>query len=338
MTRLPVEDGFSMPAEWERHRRCWMVWPCQPETFPDLEAARDDYAGVAQAIARFEPVAMIATPDDTEAARRRCGNGIDLVTIYTEDSWVRDTGPTFLVDERGKLAGVDWPFNGYGELYPDYQEDAALAARMLAHQKLRRFEAPIRLEGGAIHTDGHGTLLTTESVVLNPNRNPGLTREEADEIFRTFLGVSKVIWLEAAMEFDDTGGHIDNLACFVGPGVVAALGEVDPEDSQYAALQENLKRLRAAKDATGRPVEILEIQQPPRQDFDGHRLALSYINHYVANGGVVYPTFGVPADEAARESLQKAYPDREIAAAPTREITRGGGSVHCITQQEPLPK
>ncbi len=337
MTRLPAEDGFSMPAEWEPHRRCWMVWPCQPDTFSDLEAARGDYVGVAQAIARFEPTAMVATPDDTDDARRRCGDGIDVVTLYTEDSWVRDTGPTFLVDGRGNLAGIDWPFNGYGELYAEYQEDAALAARMLAHEKLRRFEGPIHLEGGAIHTDGQGTLLTTESVVLNPNRNPGLTRKEADEIFRAFLGISKVIWLEAALEFDDTGSHIDNLACFVRPGVVAALSEVDPEDSQYEGLRNNLQHLRAATDASGRPLEILEIQQPPRQDFDGHRLALSYINHYIANGGVVYPAYGVPADEEAREALQKAYPDREIVAAPSQEVIKGGGSVHCITQQEPLP-
>ncbi len=333
----PADEGFFMPPEWTAHRRCWMAWPCQPETFSDLEAVRSAYVDVACAIARFEPVSMVANPSDAEDARRRCGEGIEVVPLVTEDSWTRDTGPTYLVDGRGNLAGLDWPFNGYGELYDDYEEDAALARRMLESAGVRRFEAPITLEGGAIHTDGKGTLLTTESVVLNPNRNPGLTRAEAEKVFRACLGVKKVIWLDTALEDDETDGHVDNLACFVRPGVVAALSEADSADSHYAALRENRMRLARAEDAEGRPLEILEIRQPRRRELDGKRLGLSYINHYIANGAVVFPGYDDPADEEARTALKEAYPDREIVQVPGLEIVKGGGSIHCITQQEPLP-
>ncbi len=333
----PADEGFFMPSEWTAHRRCWMAWPCQPETFSDLEAVRSAYADVACAIARFEPVSMVANPSDAEDARRRCGEGIEVVPLVTEDSWTRDTGPTYLVDGHGNLAGLDWPFNGYGERYDDYEEDAALARRILESAGVRRFEAPITLEGGAIHTDGKGTLLTTESVVLNPNRNPGLTRAEAEKVFRACLGVKKVIWLDTALEDDATDGHVDNLACFVRPGVVAALIEVDPADSHYAALRENRKRLARAEDSQGRPLEILEIRQPRRRELDGERLGLSYINHYIANGAVLFPGYDDPADEGARNALKEAYPNREIVQVPGLEIAKGGGSIHCITQQEPLP-
>jgi agmatine deiminase len=333
----PRAAGFRMPAEWEPHRHCWMAWPREPETFLDLEKARLDYTAVARAIARFEPLTMLATAEDTVEARRRCGDGIEVLTLPFEDSWTRDTGPTYVVDGSGNLAGVDWPFNCYGELVDEYEEDARMAERMLEHGGVRRFEAPITLEGGAIHCDGQGTLLTTESVVLNPNRNPGLTKDEADRVFRDFLGVEKVIWLDKALEFDDTGGHVDNLACFVRPGVVMALSEDDPADSNHAALQENLEKLRSATDAAGRALQVLEIPQPPRQEWRGRRVPFSYVNHYIANGGVVFPAYGGPADEAAQKVLQKAYPDREVVGAPALEVCRGGGSVHCITQQEPLP-
>lgn len=333
----PSELGFRMPAEWARHVCCWMAWPCDPITFPDLEAARGAYAAVARTIARFEPLSMVANPEHAADAAQRCGEAVTVVPVPIDDSWTRDTGPTWLVDGRGGLAGVDWPYNCYGELADAYQNDAALAARMLERSGARRFEAPIILEGGAIHTDGEGTLLTTDSVVLNPNRNPGLTRSEAEEVFRSFLGVHRVIWLENAIEVDSTDGHVDNLACFVRPGVVAVLAEQDPEDTHYAALAENQRRLRAATDACGRSLEVVEFHQPRRREFRGNRIGMSYINHYIANGGVVFPVFDDPADQAALALAKRAYPDREIAPVPGLEIVKSEGCVHCITQQQPLP-
>lgn len=332
----PVDDGYRMPAEWERHRRCWMIWPRHPVTFPELEPARKAYAAVARAIARFEPLTMLVSPEDVEGAQTHCGEGIDVVALEIEDSWARDTGPSYLVDGRGGLGGVDWPFNNYGDIDDDYENDRLIARRLLERSGARRFEAPIILEGGAIHTDGSGTLLTTENVVLNQNRNPGLTKAEADEVFRAHLGVDTVIWLDKALEVDPTDGHVDNLACFVRPGVVAALVSDDPSDSQYKALQENLRRLRLAQDASGRTLEIIEIRQPGRREYRGERVASSYINFYIANGGIVLPVFDDPVDQPAVEALERAFPDRVVAPVPGFDIARSGGCIHCITQQEPV--
>jgi agmatine deiminase len=331
----PIDNGYRMPPEWAAHERCWMAWPCHEETFPDLTVARSAYAAVADAIARFEPLTMVANPGDVKGAQALCGAGVEVLAIEIEDSWMRDTGPTFLTDGSGARAAVDWPFNNYGEIDPDYENDKQLARRILEHSGVPRFEAPIILEGGAIHTDGEGTLLTTENVVLNPNRNPGLSKKEADEIFRTHLGVEKVIWLDKALEVDSTDGHVDNLACFVRPGVVAALVARDPADSQYAALQENLMRLKKARDAAGRSLEIIEICQPARREFRDERIPASYINFYIANGGIVLPVFGDPADRPAIDALARAFPEREVVPVPGIDIVRSGGCIHCITQQEP---
>jgi len=333
----PIDDGYRMPPEWALHTRCWMAWPCAEVTFPDLALARDAYARVARAIARFEPVTMIANPEDIAGARTLCGDAVELVALAIDDSWVRDTGPTYLIDGREGLGAVDWPFNNYGELDPYYDNDKLIARSILERSGGRRFEAPIILEGGAIHTDGQGTLLTTENVVLNPNRNPGLTKADADEVFRVHLGAEKVIWLDKALDVDSTDGHVDNLACFVRPGVVAALVAEDPADSQYAPLQENLERLKRAKDAAGRSLEIIEIAQPSRREFRGERIPASYINFYIANGGIVLPIFDDPADRPAIETLERAFPDRVIAPVPGIHIVRSGGCIHCITQQEPRP-
>jgi agmatine deiminase len=337
-TSTPAESGFRMPAEWAPHRGCWMAWPCCAETYPDLEPAREAFACVARAIARFEPLTMVADPEDAGVARRRCGEGVRVVAIPIDDSWMRDTGPTFLSDGRGNLAGVDWKFNCWGGLKDDYADDAMLARRVLELSGARRFESPIFLEGGAIHTDGVGTLLTTENVVLNANRNPGLSKADADEIFREFLGVERVIWLDKALEVDATDGHVDNLACFVRPGVVAALSEPDPADPHHAPLRENRRRLEQATDAQGRRLTILDVREPARREHDGERLAMSYINHYIANGGVVLPVFDDPADGPAKEVLARAFPDREVVTVPGLDIVKNGeGCVHCITQQEPAP-
>lgn len=332
----PSAHDFRMPPDWAPHKRCWMAWPCEEETFTDLPAARDAYAAVAQAIARFEMLTLVANPSDVADARSLCGKSVRVEPLRIDDAWARDTGPTYLLDDAGQLGGVDWPFNGYGKFEP-YAADAAMAAWMLEYSNARRFEAPIILEGGAVHTDGRGTLLATQSVVLNPNRNPGLTATEAEEVFRNYLGVREIIWLEQALEVDTTDGHVDNLACFVRPGVVAVLAEPDPADSHFDALRENRRRLELAKDADGKSFEIVELRQPARREFAGERLPLSYVNHYLANGAVVLPVFDDPADEPAARALARAHPDREIVPIPALEIVKGGGGIHCITQQEPLP-
>jgi len=314
-----------------------MAWPCSPVTFPDLALARRAYAEVARAIARFEPVVMVANPEDVADAARHCGDAAEIVPLAIDDSWTRDTGPTWLLDARGGLGAVDWRFNNYGEIDPVYANDRLLAHRILERSGGRRFEAPITLEGGAIHTDGRGTLLTTESVVLDPRRNPGVTKADAEEIFRAFLGVTEVIWLDRALEVDPTGGHVDNLACFVQPGVVVALVAEDPADPHHAPLRDNVDRLARARDAAGRPLEVVEIRQPARREFAGERVPASYVNFYIGNGCVVVPTFDDPADRDAVDTLRKVFPERSVVPVPGFDIARSGGCIHCITQQEPRP-
>jgi len=333
----PTDDGFFMPAEWALHKRCWMAWPCRAELWGEgLDAARTAYAEVAGAIAEFEPVTMVANGEEIAEVSLRCGSGVACLPLAHDDSWMRDNGPTFLVDGKGGLAGVDWRFNAWGGEYDTYADDAAAAGAILKHLDVPAYAAPLVLEGGSIHVDGEGTLLTTEQCLLNPNRNPELSREQIEQHLRAHLGVRQVIWLGQGFEDDETDGHVDNLACFVRPGVVLALSTDDPDDGNYAALQDNLARLRAAKDAAGRRLEIIEVPQPtPRTGEDGRRLALSYVNFYIANGGVVMPSFEDAKDEAAYAIVARCFPDRDVRRVPLLDIVCGGGGIHCITQQQP---
>ena len=268
----PAQAGFSMPPEWAPHSCCWMAWPCRENSFYDFEAGRDDFATVARSIARYEPVRMIANPRDVEDARRCCcrcpdgaPTGVEIVSMPTDDSWVRDSAPTFLLGRGGALGALEWRFTGWGSFRRDYAETAKMAGRVTALTGARRFTAPIALEGGAVHTDGQGTLLTTENVVLDEGRNPGLTKADAEDVLKEYLGVEKVIWLASALERDPTGGHVDGLACFVAPGVVVALSCEDPADPQYEPLRENLARLEAAQTASGRSLQVVTIDHPRRR-------------------------------------------------------------------------
>ncbi|HZH28102.1 MAG TPA: agmatine deiminase family protein [Azospirillaceae bacterium] len=336
----PAADGFVMPAEWAPHARCWMAWPVREETWGTaeaFEAAKRAYAEVAQAICAFEPVTMICRQADVPEASLACGKGVDVLPMPLDDSWTRDTGPSFLVHPDGRVAGVDWQFNAWGGNYPDCREDQLLARRLLEHVNLPRYEAPLVMEGGAFHVDGEGTLITTEQCLLNPNRNPGLTRSEIEEYLKAYLGIRTVVWLGEGYQDDETDGHVDELCLFARPGVVLALTTDDPADANFKAFQDNLDRLKKARDAHGRSFEVIELKQPAREDWRGRRLTLSYANMYIANGGVVMPAFGDPADRAAYQAVRKAFPDREVVQIPVLDIVRGGGGIHCITQQQPIP-
>lgn len=338
-TRFPSDDGFAMPPEWAPHAGTYMAWPVAGAVFGErLEEARDAYAAVARAIADYEPLTLMANPEDAADAASRCGVSVTVATQPLDDSWARDIGATFLTDGRGRLGGIDWRFNAWGEGYPHWQKDAEIAAAMIERERASRYPMPIFMEGGGLHTDGAGTVLTTESVILNPNRNPGLSKVEAEEILTRALDAKQVIWLDGeALEYDDTDGHIDNLACFVREGVIATLVAADPSDPQHARLKENADRLRAARDADGKPFEVVEIAHPEKRVEGDHRLALSYINFYIANGAVIMPVFDDPADAAAVETIGKLFPDRALVTLPGIEVVRGGGCFHCITQQVPRP-
>lgn len=332
MQHTPQDDGLHMPAEWAPHAGCWMAWPKRAALWGDgFDAACNAYAAVAHAIAAFEPVWMIS--DDARAAAAYCGADIEIVEMPQDDSWTRDTGPSFVVDLVGKVAGVDWRFNGWGGVYPDHEKDDAMAGAVLARLGMRRYRAPFVLEGGAVHVDGEGCVLATEQCLLS--RNPGMTRAQIEEGLRAYLGASEIIWLGEGLTEDETAGHIDNVACFARPGAVVVLEESDAGDANFAVLKENIRRLGEARDARGRPLEIVALPQPARRAGPGGRLSLSYVNYYLAEGAVIMPGFDDPADEAARDILSATFPGREVVQLDALAIVQGGGGIHCITQQQP---
>ena len=329
MSDFPAAAGFAMPAEWTPHAACWMGWPCRGEVFGDCREARAAFAEVARAISKFEPVRMIARPEDAAAARKMLNGAADILEFPLDDSWMRDIGPTFVCNNAGEVAGVDWRFNAWGEKYAPVNSDNAIAGRILRHLGMRTFAAPFVMEGGAIHSDGEGTLITTEQCLLHPNRNPSMSRNEIETALKNFTGAQKVIWLCGDPRDDETDGHVDEVACFAAPGIALAM-----EENGDPTLTENIRRLRATTDARGRKMRVITLPRPQVRE-NGRDLLASYINFYIANGGVIMPSFGVSEDAAAKETIAAAFPGRKIAQVPAQIIARGGGGIHCITQQQP---
>ncbi len=330
----------TMPAEWEKHQRTFIEWPVKdsliwPENYREV---CEGYGQVARAISKFEPITMIVNSDTAEDAKSLCGTSVDFLVIPHNDAWVRDNGPTFVWNEKKEVSGINWIFNAWGEKYQPYDLDNAVAQKVLEHFNVPCHNVPIVLEGGSIHVDGEGTLLTTEQCLLNPNRNPDLSREQLEEVLKKFLNVSKIIWLKKGLFGDETDGHVDNIACFAKPGVILFQACYDKEDPNYEITQENLDILHRAADASGRQLEIIEIPQPPVRFYNGERLTLSYLNFYFVNGGIILPTFGGDAaetDKTAEDILQKVFSDRKVVPVDGMPLIKEGGNVHCITQQMP---
>ncbi len=322
-----------MPPEWGPHQATLMEWPTRTRAgfWGDLfDRAKRDYAEVARAVAAFEPVIMVVDPPQAGEARDHCGEGVEILPIPIDDSWMRDNGPIFVTDAAGRVALVDFRFNAWGEKFHPYDKDAAVPERLAAHLGIRRYEAPLVLEGGSFFVDGEGTLITTEQCLLNPNRNPTMTREEIEDGLREYLGVDTIVWLGRGGAGDrDTDGHIDGIAQYVRPGTVVLLAPRDPSDPDHESGRDNLERLRAARDAAGRELEVIGFSvEPPG--------SVPYLNFYLPNGGVVIPTAGEPQDEEALERIAKVFPDREVVGVPGRTLHEGGGGPHCITQQRPV--
>jgi agmatine deiminase len=336
----PVRDGYAMPAEWAPHARTWMCWPCRTEIWggPDgLMRARLAYARVARAISTFEPVTMAVRPQDAAEARLACAGKVSILETPLDDSWARDIGPTFLTGPDGKRAGAIWHFNAWGNKYHPYANDEALAERVVAEANVRSYHAPLICEGGAVHVDGEGTLLTTEQCLLNANRNPNLDRQQVEERLALFTGARRVIWLGEGFSDEETDGHVDNIACFAAPGRVIVGVPDSRRHPDYEPVVEAIHRLRSARDANDRSFEVIEIVQPKKMRFDsrGRPLQASYVNFYLANGAVVMPSFDDPHDEKARDALAVCFPGRDILQIDALDIVEGGGGIHCITQQEP---
>jgi len=336
----PVRDGFTWPAEWSEHARTWMCWPCRTEAWggPDgLLRAKQAFARVARAITTFEPVTMAVRPHDAAEARLACAGKVEIFEVPLDDSWARDMGPTFLRGSDGAIAAVQWRFNAWGNKYQPYAEDAQLATRIAKATGARIYDAPLFNEGGAIHSDGRGTLLTMEQTLLNPNRNANLTQQEVEEILALYTGARRVIWLGEGFSDEETDGHVDNIACFVAPGRVLVGAQPTKSHPDYEPAREVIRRLKKARDANGDTIDVIEIEQPrkERMDWNGRLMQASYINFYLPNGGVVMPSFGDPNDERARALLATCFPDRDILQIDALDIVEGGGGIHCITQQEP---
>ena len=336
----PVRDGYTMPAEWGSHKRTWMCWPCRMDVWGGPEGllrAKQAYARVARAISSFEPVIMAVQPPDGPEARLATAGKVEIFDAPLDDSWARDIGPTFLRRQDGARAGVAWQFNAWGNKYHPYTDDMGFAARVLASVGFTAYDAPLVCEGGAIHVDGEGTLITTEQCLLNPNRNPNLTRQQVEERLVLFTGARRIIWLGDGFSDDETDGHVDNIACFVSPGRVIVGVPASRSHPDYEPVAEVIRRLGEARDAEDRRIEIVEIAQPSteRVDWRGRPLAASYVNFYLPNGGVVMPSFDDANDEPARSVIADCFPGRDILQIDALDIVEGGGGIHCITQQEP---
>ncbi|RTE08459.1 agmatine deiminase family protein [Paenibacillus whitsoniae] len=345
MTTNPKTLGYHMPAEWTAHERTFISWPVQASmVYPEDHAAvSQGYAELVKAIAEFEPVTVIVNPVDAAAVKTLVGEAGDVsyLEIPHNDAWFRDNGPTFLLNEAGEIAAVNWKFNAWGGKYAPWDLDDNVAPQITETYGVRRFDAPLVMEGGSIHVDGEGTLLTTEECLLNTNRNPELSREQIEAHVREFVNVDKIIWLNKGLDGDETDGHVDNIACFAAPGKIILQVCHDPSDANHAITQENLEILRAATDAKGRSFEIIQIEQPPIAFFEEQRLTLSYLNFYFVNGGIILPVFGGAAAETDRKAidvLQAAFPDRRIRTIDGMAIIKEGGNVHCTTQQMPASK
>ena len=354
----PAEDGFRMPAEFERHEGCILIWPHRRDSWQNgAYAARRAFQKLITAISRWEKVLVCARREDYDSAREMLPPCVRVVEMSSDDSWARDVAPTFVTNGQ-EIRGIDWGFNAWGGLvdglYFPWDRDNKMARKLC--DLLERDTYDCRhfiLEGGSIHTDGQGTLLTTEECLLSPGRNPGMSREEIEEMLRRTLGVQKIIWLKRGIFHDETNGHVDNICAFTAPGEVVLAWTDDRNDPQYAISQECLSILNASCDAAGRPLTVHKLPLPSPitvtseqcEGLDsmdgeptrtpGERLAASYVNFYIANGGVLCPQFGDPNDRTALSVLAECFPGREIVPIDSRDILLGGGNIHCITQQIP---
>ncbi len=360
-----------MPAEWEPHQGCIMIWPKRPGSWPyGARAAKQVFAEIAAEISCSEQVYMLVDPglmeeargyvqDTIESKRKQHDICIEFLPIETDDAWARDVGPTFVKNTSGEVYGIDWRFNAWGGkydgLYANWKKDDAAAGAFCEEMGIPCYDAhDFVLEGGSIHTDGEGTLLVTEACLLSPGRNPQLTKEEIEQKLKEYLGVEKVIWLPHGIWQDETNEHVDNVCAFVRPGEVVLAWTDDASDPQYAYSRACLQVLKQETDAKGRKITVhrLPIPQKPvcitaedlpgyeyeegeAERVEGERLAASYVNFYIANGSVLVPQFGDENDAYAASLLAQLFPERRIVPIQARDIILGGGNIHCITQQIP---
>lgn len=355
----PQTDGFRMPAEFEMQKRIWMCWPQRPDVWRDNAIpAQEAFAEVAKAISLFEPVAVIANELCYESARRILPEAVTVVKAAYDDAWVRDTGPTFLVNDSSEKRACDWEFNAWGGKYDgllsSWDNDDRLAGWICDHIGADRYRTDgFVLEGGSFHVDGDGTAITTEMCLLSKGRNPHMTKREIEERLMQYLNLEKVIWLTDGIDPDETNGHVDDVACFSKPGEVICINEESVQSPFYEASRAAIKILEGSVDAKNRKINVRRLCCPQKavrlpDDYKiksdtgtkgrapGDLCYASYANFLLVNGGVIVPQFGDENDQRAIYELSEIFPDRKVVGVDTREIVYGGGNIHCITLQEPL--
>jgi agmatine deiminase len=344
MHKTPASFGFRMPAEWEPHAATWLAWPYNMQTWEGhLEGAEDVFTMFIRALLPHENIHLLVPNEEVKRRAQMAlktlpdKSSLHLHMIEAGDIWFRDFGPLFIVQEREKhheVAWTKWIYNAYGKKYDDLLIGNDVTDHMPL-EELKRFDAGIVLEGGSIDVNGTGSLLTTESCLLSPDRNPDISREDIERTLQDFLGVTNILWLSRGIAGDDTTGHIDDVTRFVAQSRVVTMVEEDPQDENYTPLRENLERLHSMKDEEGGALEVIELPMPKKFYVDNRRMAASYANFYIANGVVLVPVYDQPSDAIALDVLRQVFPDREVRGLDCRELIFGYGALHCMTMQQP---
>ncbi len=354
----PKQDGFRMPGEFEEQEKIWMVWPERTDTYRDgAKPVQDTFVNLATTIAEFEPVTMLVSNAQYENARARLPEYIRVVEMSNDDCWVRDTGPTFVVNDKGEIRACDWTFNAWGGLvdglYFPWDKDDKVAQKICELEGVARYRTEgFVLEGGSIHADGEGTLLTTEMCLLSKGRNPDMSKEQIEDKLKEYLNLEKIIWIKDGIDPEETNGHVDMVACFVRPGEVACIWTDDPKHPFYKVCQSAYNTLSEATDAKGRKLKVWKLTMTKNPVYlqgaetidlsattvarkNGSICDASYMNFLIVNGGVIVPQYGDENDALALEQIQEMFPDRKVVGVQTTEIIYGGGNIHCVTQHQP---
>lgn len=354
----PKADGFRMPGEFEPQQQIFMIWPERPDNWRDGgKPAQKAFVDVAKAISEFAEMTMLVSASQYQVARKMLPPQIRVIEMSSNDSWVRDCGPTFVINDKGGIRGVDWKFNAWGGLfdglYFPWDQDDLIARKICDMERIDTYRTEdFVLEGGSIHVDGEGTVMTTEMCLLSPGRNPHMSREQIENMLKDHLNIEKVIWVKDGIDPEETNGHIDDVACFVRPGEVACIWTDNKEDPFYETYMEAYETLKEATDAKGRKLKVHKLTMPEvpvtiKGDFaidevegtipreDGDICIASYMNFLIVNDGVIVPQYGDRLDGLALEQIRDMFPDKKVVGVNTREIVYGGGNIHCITQQQP---
>lgn len=341
-TPLPAALGYRMPAEWEPHEATWLAWPHNEASWPGkIEPVPHVYAEIVRALMPHEKVRLCVPDEQRRAEAERIlraasawGPNVELHVIPTNDSWARDHGPIFVTDGR-ELRFVKWEYNAWGGKYPPFDLDNAVPLHVAERLGFDYWRPGIVMEGGSIDVNGCGTLITTEACLLNPNRNPHLSKAQIEKYLCDYLGVRHILWLGDGIVGDDTDGHVDDLTRFVDAQTVVTVVEADPADENYEVLQDNLRRLHRMRDQDGRPLRVVELPMPDPVVHEDRRLPASYANFLIANGVVLLPTYRCPNDRLAAEIMQGLFPDRKVVSIDCTDLVWGLGAIHCISQQQP---